>query len=52
MPACRVMGDQVLLADGSMLIVNGAEMGYQGLKQAYSQKAQFQPLLYFTHNHS
>lgn len=46
------MGDQVLLADGSMLIINGAEMGYEGLKQSYSQKAQFQPMLYLTSNHS
>lgn len=50
----RVMGDAVLLADGNLLIINGAQRGFQGLtnRGGYGRDPQLQPLIYNTGNYS
>lgn len=50
----RVMGDAVLLADGNLLIINGAQRGFQGLtnRGGFGRDPQLQPLLYLSGSHS
>lgn len=50
----RVMGDAVLLADGSMLVINGAQRGFQGLtnRGGFGRDPQLQPLLYLSSNNT
>ena len=42
------MPDAVLLLDDTIVIMNGAEQGFQGLSQQYASKAVTQPVLYDT----
>ncbi|KAG0620031.1 hypothetical protein M758_4G183500 [Ceratodon purpureus] len=48
MPVARTMGDMVLLPDGKVLIINGAQVGSQGW--GYASQPAFQPCLYATND--
>ena len=48
MASPRVMPDAVLLLDDTVLIVNGAQKGFQGLRQPYASQPVLQPELYST----
>ena len=42
----RVMPDAVLLLDDTILIANGAGMGFQGLNQQFATQGVTKPVLY------
>ena len=47
-PSLRVMPDAVLLVDGAVLIINGAQKGFEGLKPTYASVTTRVPHLYNT----